>query len=102
MTKTAAKFVIASAFALTAVSGTSFAQGGGFQWTKYAPTIESVATSEPTGVVHAVGLNSYGAGETKLGVVAEHEPVGVIAMGASCYYLVQNGTWLPSGATRLN
>ena len=102
MTKTIAKFAIATAIALTAASGTSFAQGGGFQWNTSAPTAQSVVSEQPSGVVHAAGLNSYSAGETAPGTVAQHEPGPVIAMGASCYYLVQNGTWTPSGATALN
>lgn len=105
MTTTAAKIAITAAtivFSLSVIPGTSFAQGGGFQWNKSAPTLQSVAPSEPASVVHAASLNSYSTGETRPGVVAQHEPNEIIAMGASCYYLVQNGTWLPSGATTVN
>ncbi len=65
-------------------------------------TAQSAASNETRGVVLAASLNSYSPGETRPGVFIQHEPGGVIAMGASCYYLVQNGTWLASGATNVN
>ena len=61
-----------------------------------------MAQTEKSDVVLATSVNYYGPGATRPDVVAQYQPWPVIAMAAGCYYLVQDGTWQPSGASNVN
>lgn len=77
----------------------AFAQaGGGFQWNASAPTFANTVAAAPRGepaALHAGAIYLAQSGATDMASARIETPGSVIAMAASCLYLVQNGTWDP-------
>ena len=93
-----APIALATAIACIAFGAApAFAQaGGGFQWNASAPTFADTVAAAPRGepaALHAEAIYLAQSGATDVAAARIETPGTLIAMGASCLYLVQNGTW---------